>query len=87
MSTELPNMPSDAQLLYEYLGQQVNGGEQRSAREVLDDLHAYSLQLERLRQLVREADESLEQGKTSELDVLALLERVRGRDALEDCSS
>jgi hypothetical protein len=76
MSTELPNLPSDAQLLYEYLGQQVSSGEQRPAREVLDDLQAYSAQLERLRQRVRDAEASLAQGQAKELDLTALFERA-----------
>jgi hypothetical protein len=87
MSTDLPNLPSDAQLLYEYLGQQVSSGEQRPAREVLDDLQAYSAQLERLRQMVREADESLAQGRAKELDLPALLERIRRRDTIEGSSN
>jgi hypothetical protein len=76
MSVELPKLPSDAQILYEYLGQVVSSGEQRPAREVLDDLQAYSTQLEQLRQMVREAEESLTQGQAKELDLTALFERV-----------
>ena len=87
MWTELPNLPSDAQLLYEYLGHQVSSGEQRPAREVLDDLQAYSAQLERLRQMVREAEDSLVEGQAKELDLPALFERVRRRDAIEGSSN
>jgi hypothetical protein len=84
MSTDLPPLPSDAQLLYEYLGQRVD--EHRSAREVLDALQAYSAQLGRLREMIREAEESLSQGLAKELDVSSLLDRVRQRVPLEGSS-
>jgi hypothetical protein len=84
MPADFSQLPSDAQLLYDYLGQQIGSGdEHRPAGEVLADLHAYSLQLERLRGMVREAENSLAQGKARDLDLAALLERVRQRAANE----
>jgi hypothetical protein len=80
MPTDLPQLPSDAQLLYEYLGKRIESGdEHRPAIEVIAELNAYRQQLERLRSMVAEAEESLAQGRVRELDVEALLDRVRRR--------
>jgi hypothetical protein len=85
MATDLPPLPSDARLLYEYLGSKIeNGDEDRPAVEVLADLNAYSRQLVQLRAMVAKAEESLDQGLAKELDLDALLERVRQRMLAQD---
>ncbi len=85
MSTDLPNLPSDAQLLYEYLGKRIHDmGENRPAVEVIADLDAYSRQLEQLRDMVGKAEGSLAQGRARELDLESLLDRVRMRITAED---
>jgi hypothetical protein len=80
MSTDLPNLPTDAQLLYDYLGARLSTSTAApSGVEVLADLAAYQSQLDRLRAMVREGEASLDAGEGRELDVEALLERVRRR--------
>lgn len=81
MSTDQSNLPTDAQLLYDYLGQTLKGDETRPGQEVIADLAAYQEQLERLRSMIREGEASLDAGEGRELDVAALLERVRNRIA------
>jgi hypothetical protein len=84
MSTSLPHLPTDAKLLYEYLGQRLDaGGEGLTGPEVLADLAAYQRQLERLREMIRAGEASLDAGEGRELDVEALLMRVRDRLASE----
>lgn len=80
MSTDFPQLPTDAQLLYEYLGHRIEQGPvDIPAAEVLAELGDYGAQLKRLRELVSEAEASLASGKAKPLDVEALLERVRRR--------
>lgn len=77
-------MPTDAQLLHDYLGRQLQEENVTgTAADVLADLESYSRQLERLRSLVREAEASWNQGHGRVLDVEALLERVQRRFAAE----
>jgi hypothetical protein len=88
MSTDMPNMPTDAQLLYEYLGRKLDGGvETVPGQEVLADLAAYQQQLEKLRAMIREGEASLDAGEGRELDLNALLQRVRNRIAAEGKAS
>lgn len=82
MSTNLPSLPSDAQLLYEYLGRQIGAGsEGESGQAVVADLAAYQQQLDRLRELIRAGEQSLDAGRARELDLDALLARVQQRIA------
>jgi hypothetical protein len=82
MSTDLPSLPSDAQLLYEYLGRQIDAGsEEESGQAVVADLAAYQQQLDRLRELIRAGEQSLDAGRARELDLDALLARVQQRIA------
>ena len=85
MSTNIPSSPSDAQLLYQYLGQRIEQGPaDLPAAEVVADLSAYGDQLRRLRELVDDAELSLANDLAKPLDVEALLERVRQRAANRD---
>lgn len=80
MSTDFPQLPTDAQLLYEYLGNRLEQGRvDLPAADVVAELGNYSDQLNRLRAMVGEAEASLANGKAKPLDVEALLERVRRR--------
>ena len=80
MPASIPNLPSDAQLLYEYLGRRLQSGEASlPGPEVLADLAAYQDQLLRLRTMIREGELSLDAGDGRELDIDALLGRVRQR--------
>ena len=78
-------MPSDAQLLYEYLGQKIAANPSGApAAEVLADLQAYGEQLAKLRTMVSEAQHSIAQGDGQELDVAAMLTRLRQQPASGD---
>lgn len=80
MSTDSPNLPTDAQLLYEYLGRRIaSGGEQAPADELLADLSAYREQLDRLRSMISQAEQSLDAGLGRDLDLESLLLRVQKR--------
>lgn len=80
MSTDSPNLPTDAQLLYEYLGRKIaSGGETAPADELLADLGAYREQLDRLRAMIGQAEQSLDAGLGRDLDLESLLVRVRRR--------
>jgi hypothetical protein len=84
MSTNAPNLPTDAQLLYEYLGQQLDGKDPPPhGRAVVADLAAYQEQLDRLRTMVQAGEASLDAGRGRPLDLDALLLRVRERIAAE----
>lgn len=84
MSTNSPNLPTDAQLLYEYLGRKIaSGGEQAPADELLADLGAYREQLNRLRGMISQAEQSLDAGLGRDLDLESLLSRVRKRLEVE----
>ncbi len=79
MAIDSVNFPNDAKLLYDYLGAQVQSGDDRPAPEVIADLQRYSAQLEQLRRMVADAENSLADGRARELDVDALLQRVKQR--------
>lgn len=80
----MPSLPSDAQLLYEYLGRQIGAGnEGDSGRAVVADLAAYQEQLDRLREMIRAGEQSLDAGRARELDLDSLLARVQQRIAAQ----
>ena len=80
MSTDSAHSPTDAQLLHVYLGQQLDRtGDSLSLDEALTGFQEYYGQLRNLREKVRQAESSLGQGLGGELDVEALVDRVRRR--------
>lgn len=80
MSTDSPQLPTDAQLLYEYLGNRIEQGHvDLPVADVVAELGNYGDQLNRLRAMIGEAEASLANGKAKPLDVEALLERLRRR--------
>ena len=84
MSTDFTPLPTDAQLLYEYLGHRIEQGPVNlPAAEVVAELSVYSAQLQRLRELVSEAESSLANSQAKPLDVQALFDRVRKRASSE----
>lgn len=84
MSTDFPQLPTDAQLLHDYLGRRIeDDAVELSAAEVVAELGDYGAQLQRLRKMVSEAEASLAAGQAKPLDVEALLERVRRRAATQ----
>ncbi len=80
MSNVPSHLPSDAQLLYEYLGRQIVANPAGApAKAVLADLEEFSLQLEQLRTMVVEAQSSAARGEVSEIQIADILERLRNR--------
>jgi hypothetical protein len=84
MSTDFPYLPTDAQLLHDYLGRRIeDDAVDLSAAEIVAELSDYGAQLHQLRKMVSEADASLDAGLAKPLDVEALLARVRQRAAAQ----
>ena len=84
MSTDSSHLPTDAQLLYEYLGRKLDAGDQdASGQAVVADLAEYQKQLDRLRAMVQAGEASLDAGHGRPLDVDELMRRVRERAAAE----
>lgn len=84
MATELPYTPTDVQLLHGYLGKRLeSAGGCVSLDDALTGFQAYYCQLRNLRNKVRQAESSLDQGQGKPLDVDAVVERVRMRLAKE----
>ena len=80
MATDIPNVPSDVELLHDYLGKQLARDEQElSLDEALSGFQEYYRQLRDLRGKVRQAEDSLARGEGRPLDVEAVLSRVRRR--------
>jgi hypothetical protein len=80
MSTEMPGVPSDIELLHTYLGQRIqdNSGE-LSLDSALSGFQEYYDQLRELRGMVRQAEQSLSRGEGRALDVESVIGRVRQR--------
>ena len=80
MASGIPNVPSDVQLLHDYLGRQLAGGEQDlSLDQALLGFQEYYRQLRELRSKVRQAEDSLARCEGRPLDVDAVISRVRKR--------
>ena len=80
MAADSSYLPTDAQLLYDYLGRMIErGAAQQPAAELIAELSDYSNQLEKLRHMVSEAEESLARGEGRPIDLDALMQRVRRR--------
>ena len=80
MATDMPGIPSDVQLLHDYLGKQLaSDGRDLSLDEALTGFQEYYRQLRDLRGKVRQAEDSLARGDGRRLDVEAVIGRVRRR--------
>jgi hypothetical protein len=80
MATDLPQSPSDIELLHDYLGKQLaEPGRSLSLDEVLAGFQEYYRQLRLLRSRVQQAEDSLDRGEGRPLDVDSLIARVRKR--------
>jgi hypothetical protein len=80
MATDLPNTPSDVELLHNYLGQRLQrDGIDLPLDDALAGFEEYYRQLRDLRGKVREAEESLARGHGKPLDAEAMIRRVRKR--------
>ncbi len=84
MSTDLPHVPSEVELLHTYLGQRLHEeGADISLDAALSGFEAYYRQLRDIRSKVRQATESLDRGEGGPLDVEALVASVRERLAVQ----
>jgi hypothetical protein len=80
MATASSKTLTDAELVYQYFGKLLaNGGRDKPVDWVLAELAAYYRELERMRAMIREAEESSARGESKPLDLDALFARVDKR--------
>jgi hypothetical protein len=88
MTTDMPHVPSEVELLHNYLGQRIkDNGDSLSLDAALSGFQEYYSQLRNMRSKVRQAMDSLERGEGRPLDVDALIGRVRKRLAEQGVTS
>lgn len=84
MATDSSLPCSDAELLYQYLGKRLdNGGRGETVEQLLAEFAEYRRELEKVRALVREAEESSARGESGPLDLDDIIRRGRERMAAE----
>ena len=84
MSTDNPADFTQAELLYHYLGERIAKGERDApVQNLLDDFQQYCQELDKLRSMIREAEESSARGESGPLDVEDVIRRGRERAARE----
>jgi hypothetical protein len=84
MATESSAALSDPELLYQFIGRRLeNDGRNESLDLILADFAEYRRQLEKLRAMIREAEESSARGESKPLDVEDVIRRGRERMAAE----
>ena len=80
MATDMPNVPTEVELLHSYLGQRLqDDGGNLSLDAAFSGFQDYYRQLRNLRSKVRKAEDSLARGQGRPLDVEAAIGRVRKR--------
>jgi len=81
MATDAPSATlTDAELVYQYFGKLLaKGGREKPVDWVLAELTEYYRELEQVRALIREAEESSARGESKPLDLDALFARVDKR--------
>jgi len=69
MATDIPQVPTDVQLLYDYLGQRLRDeGDDVSLAQTLADFQEYRRQLKDLRTKIGAAEQSIARGEAKPLD-------------------
>jgi hypothetical protein len=82
MATASSETLTDAELVYQYLGKlMAKGGREKPVDWLLAELAAYYRELERMRALIREAEESSARGESGPLDLEDVIRRGRERMA------
>jgi len=77
MATESSTTLTDAELLYQYLGKRLaNGGREEPVDRLLADLAEYYRELQQVRALIREAEESSARGESGPLNLEELFARA-----------
>jgi hypothetical protein len=80
MATASSKTQTDAELVYQHFGKILaNGGKDTPVDQLLSDLAEYYRQLEKVRSLIREAEESSARGESKPLDLEALFARADQR--------
>jgi hypothetical protein len=84
MATASSKTLTDAELVYQYLGKLLaNGGREKPVDGLLAEMAAYYRELERMRAMIREAEESSARGESRPLDIEDVIRRGRERMANE----
>lgn len=84
MSTDHSVSFTDAELLYRYLGERIEGGGREApVDELLVDFAEYRRQMSDLQATLREAEEASERGESGPLDLADVIRRGRERLAQE----
>lgn len=84
MSTDIPQVPTEVELLHTYLGRRLHDeGSDLSLEDALSGFENYYRQLREVRSKVRAAADSLDRGEGSPLDVEGLVSQVRARLAAQ----
>jgi hypothetical protein len=84
MATASSKTQTDAELVYQHFGKLLaNGGKNTPVDRLLADLAEYYRQLEKVRAMIREAEESSARGESKPLDVDDVIRRGRERMAAE----
>jgi hypothetical protein len=77
MATDAKSEMTTAELLHFYVGMRLQKGDRKvPIQEILADFPEYMRQRERMRDMIREADQSLESGESEPLDLEQLIEDV-----------
>jgi hypothetical protein len=77
MATDAKSEMTTAELLHFYVGMRLQKGDRKvPIQEILADFPEYMRQRERMRDMIREADQSLESGQSEPLDLEQLIEDV-----------
>lgn len=80
MATASSKTLTDAELVYQQLGKLLaNGGREKPVDWLLTELAAYYRELQQVRALIREAEESSARGESRPLDLDALFARADKR--------
>ena len=78
MATGVP--PDDMQAFYQFLGRRLEGsGDDLTPEQSVREFRNYQEELQRLREHLATAEQQSARGESSELDIDAVLQRVRQR--------
>jgi hypothetical protein len=84
MATAPTKTVTDGELVYQFLGKLLaNGGRDKPVDWLLSEAAAYYGELQKLRAMLREAEESSARGESGPLDVEDIIRRGRERMAAE----
>lgn len=79
----MSNVATELSEFHQFIGKRLETGVAITPDEALEEFRRYREELERLREMIRAAEESIARGEAKPLDADALIRRVRERLALE----